>query len=59
MLSKDELSARIKREENNITFYVIFFDSFIEKGLTSRELEKRIDFHLDRLIDLYKQRNKG
>jgi rubrerythrin len=55
--NEKELKALIKHEKKNIQFYVRYHDILREK-MSERELEKRIDFHLDRLNDLLKQLKK-
>ena len=55
---EDELNALIKHEERNLLFYVLHYDIFYKEDGGMEMLEKRINFHLDRLIDLYKQRNE-
>jgi hypothetical protein len=48
---KEELNALIEHEKNNLRFYALYYDMFREK-LSNKELEKQIDFHLDRMIEL-------
>ncbi len=57
MLTQDELKALIEHEKKNLSFYALFYDELSEK-MSVRELEKSIDFHLDRLIDLLIQLKK-
>ncbi|MGV8095978.1 MAG: hypothetical protein AB2L24_29350 [Mangrovibacterium sp.] len=54
LLPNDELKALIEHEERNLLFYAMHCDLF-EKELPMMELERQINFHLDRLIDLLKQ----
>jgi hypothetical protein len=54
---RDELSALIEHEKNNLRFYALYYDMFREK-LLNKELEKQINFHLDRMIEL-SQKLKG
>jgi len=51
MLMPNELNALIEHEKKNLSFYVLFYEDLSEK-MSVRELERHIDFHLDRLIDL-------
>lgn len=51
MLNKNELKELIDHEIKNLTFYALFFDE-LKGSLSMDRLEKQIDFHLDRLIDL-------
>ena len=61
MFSYEELKARIEHEKNSLRFYVLYWQfQEIVRGLAERyhldmseeELERMIDFHLDRLIEL-------
>jgi hypothetical protein len=54
MLEQDELRVLIEHEKKNLLFYALFFDSLCRR-MPVRELERNIDFHLDRLIDLFRQ----
>lgn len=49
--NQQELKARIEHEMNNLRFYSLYWD-ILMKDMPERELEKIIDRHLDRLIDL-------
>jgi hypothetical protein len=51
---KEGLNALVEHEKRNLTFYSLYYD-YLKESLGSRELEKAIDFHLDRLIELFKQ----
>ncbi|MCL2650548.1 MAG: diguanylate cyclase [Candidatus Azobacteroides sp.] len=55
MFQSEELKARIEHVKRNLLFYSLYWDLLITK-LTVKELEKRIDYLLDQLIDLLKQR---
>jgi len=46
-----ELEARIEQEINNLRFYSPYWDILL-KDVPEKELEKMIDRHLDRLIEL-------
>lgn len=48
---QSELKARIEHEINNLRFYSLCWDILL-KDMSERELEKVIDRHLDRLIEL-------
>ena len=54
MLEQDELKTLIEHEKKNLSFYALFYDSLSER-MSIRELERHIDFHLDRLIDLFRR----
>lgn len=44
-----ELKARIEHEIRSLKFYALYWD-ILMKDIPEEELEKRIDFHLDRLL---------
>lgn len=46
-----ELKAHIKHEKQNLKFYALYWDILLE-DMSEKELERRIDIHLDRLISL-------
>ncbi|MDR1720118.1 MAG: hypothetical protein LBR67_08405 [Dysgonamonadaceae bacterium] len=48
---ENELNTLIEHEKKNLMFYALFFEE-LQKKFPRGEFEKRIDFHLDRLIDL-------
>ena len=50
MFSYEELKARIEHEKN-LRFYVLYLH-ILKKDMSEEELERMIDFHLDRLIEL-------
>lgn len=50
MESREELKARARIEEDNLRFCVRYGYMF-----SQAELEKRVNFHLDRLIPIYRQ----
>jgi hypothetical protein len=49
---KEELKALVEHEKRNLLFYALYYDMLLGK-LSTRELEKAINFHLDRLLDLF------
>lgn len=51
MFSDQELKARIEHEIRNLKFYALYWD-ILSKDMSEGELERAIDFHLDRLIAL-------
>lgn len=51
MFSYEELKARIEHEKNSLRFYVLYWH-ILKKNMSEEELERMIDFHLDRLIEL-------
>ena len=51
MFSYEELKARIEHEKNSLRFYVLYWH-ILKKDMSEEELERMIDFHLDRLIEL-------
>ena len=51
MFSYEELKARIEHEKNSLRFYVLYLH-ILKKDMSEEELERMIDFHLDRLIEL-------
>ncbi|MDF9831554.1 hypothetical protein [Parabacteroides sp. PF5-6] len=53
-LDKEKLRAYIEHEKRNLLFYASFYDHLTE-GLSKAGVEKRIDFHLDRLSDMLKK----
>ena len=50
MFSYEELKARIEHEKNSLRFYVLYWH-ILKKDMSEEELERMIDFHLDRLIE--------
>lgn len=52
MLEKEEIESLIKREKNNLTVYALYYEEFKKRGLAINELDRRINIHLDRLIEL-------
>jgi hypothetical protein len=54
MLNEEELKALIEHEKQNLRFYVLFEEE-LSKTFSKRKLEERIDFHLDRMINLLRQ----
>ena len=46
MFSYEELKARIEHEKNSLYWHIL------KKDMSEEELERMIDFHLDRLIEL-------
>lgn len=57
MLNKDELKALVEQEKRNLLFYARYYE-VLKKDMSIWELEKAINFHLDRMIDLLKQLNE-
>ena len=51
MFSDQELKARMEHEMINLKFYALYWDILL-KDMSEGELERAIDFHLDRLIVL-------
>lgn len=51
-----ELKALIEHEKQNLRFYALHWDILL-KDIPEKELERKIDIHLDRLI--YLLRLKG
>mgnify|MGYP001379851887 CR=1 len=49
--NQEELKARIEHEMRNLKFYALYWDILL-KDMPEGELERAIDFHLDRLIAL-------
>lgn len=47
--NQTELKARIEHEIRSLRFYALYWDILV-KDMSDKELEERIDFHLDRLI---------
>lgn len=47
--TNQELKAQIEHEKRNLLFYSLYWEKLL-KAIPEEELEKRIDFHLDRLI---------
>ena len=58
MLTLNELKAFIEHEKKNLAFYALFFEDLNEK-MSVRELERHVNFHLDRLIDLLRLLKEG
>ena len=56
--SQEELEAHIEHEKRNIYFYTRYYGMLREK-MSDLEIEKAIDFHLDRLIILLRIRNQN
>lgn len=57
MLNIEEIKSLIKREKNNLTVYAIYYEEFKKRGLPINELDRRINIHLDRLIELLQRLN--
>jgi hypothetical protein len=56
---EEELNALIEHECNNLRFYTLYYEFLLEEGALEEEFEERINYHLDRLIDLFKQKKEG
>ena len=51
MISYEELKALIEHEKNSLRFNLHYWH-ILKKDMSEEELERMIDFHLDRLIEL-------